>query len=56
MAQQQSQQATHNENLPHAGEKYRCEQCGMEVEVIQDCQCADGEPRLERCGQPLTKE
>lgn len=56
MAQHQSQHMTHTEDLPQTGQKYRCEQCGMELEITQDCRCQHGEPRLECCGQPLTKE
>jgi hypothetical protein len=42
-------------DLPHAGDTLRCETCGMEITVEKDCQCEQGKPRLECCGQPLSK-
>lgn len=38
---------------PRAGDVFRCDRCGMEIEVKADCQ--GGVPRLECCGQPLSK-
>jgi hypothetical protein len=44
-------------DMPRRGNTYRCEQCGMELQVTTDCACSDPEMvRLECCGQDLTKE
>ena len=42
--------------MPKRGDTFRCEQCGMELEVTVDCECDDPEMvRLECCAQPLTR-
>ena len=42
---------------PKKGERYRCEKCGMELEVTADCKCTAGHHvRMECCGQPLARE
>ena len=39
---------------PKQGETYRCEQCGMELEITQDCACSDpAMVHLECCGQEM---
>jgi hypothetical protein len=44
-------------DTPRRGNTYKCEQCGMELQVTTDCACSDPEMvRLECCGQELTKE
>ena len=44
-------------DMPRRGNTYRCEKCGMELQVTTDCACSDPEMvRLECCGQELTKE
>ncbi|HZZ80842.1 MAG TPA: hypothetical protein VFE62_20235 [Gemmataceae bacterium] len=40
---------------PKKGEHYRCEKCGMEMEVTADCKEQGHHARLECCGQPLTR-
>lgn len=41
--------------LPKAGDMYRCDACGMEIKLESDCGCDQGQPRLECCGQSMTK-
>ncbi len=42
--------------IPKIGDVYRCEVCGMEMEVAADCNCTDPEMvRLECCGQELVR-
>jgi hypothetical protein len=42
--------------LPKQGEAYRCEVCGMELEITRDCKCEDpAGPRFECCGQQLAR-
>ena len=42
--------------MPHEGETYRCESCGMEMQVTADCGCEDPETvHLECCGHALTR-
>jgi hypothetical protein len=65
MTQKQSQgsHAEHAHNLdaphperPHKGEHYRCETCGMEIDVTAECQCeAEDGPHFECCGHELVK-
>ena len=40
--------------LPSAGERFKCDQCGMELEIISACNCVEEEPEFVCCGQPLT--
>lgn len=45
-----------NAHLPKQGETYRCGGCGMEMDVIVDCNCDNPDHvRLECCGQALTR-
>lgn len=37
---------------PQAGDSFRCERCGMELEITADCRCEEG-VHLECCGQPM---
>ncbi|TWT88717.1 hypothetical protein Mal64_22050 [Pseudobythopirellula maris] len=41
---------------PQQGETYKCQTCGMQLEVKSPCQCDSGEPTLTCCSQPLAKE
>ncbi len=50
--QQESEESTRS--LPKSGDVFRCESCGMELEIIADCGCDEG-PRLECCGQPMSR-
>ena len=53
-----AQHATHTQtaSTPKAGEKFRCEKCGMEMTVTKDCPCPDdSRMTLECCDQALTR-
>lgn len=42
---------------PKKGEVYRCEKCGMEIQVTADCKCQDGNHvHFECCDQEMTKK
>ena len=41
---------------PRIGDTLRCETCGMELQVLQSCQCEEGEPKFECCGEPLRQQ
>jgi hypothetical protein len=42
--------------LPKKGDTYRCETCGMELEVTADCRCEEDEQiHFQCCGAQLTK-
>ena len=42
---------------PKRGERFRCDVCGMELEITADCKCRDDEAaHFECCGQELSKE
>jgi len=38
---------------PKAGDKLKCSECGMEIEVKTPCNCKDHEPQFECCGKAL---
>ncbi len=41
---------------PKKGDKFRCDKCGMELEVTKDCHCeGDDHVHFHCCGQELTK-
>ena len=41
---------------PKKGEKFRCQQCGMEIEVTVACQCKeDAHVHFHCCGQEMTQ-
>lgn len=40
---------------PRTGDRYRCDQCGMELEVVADCTGGASGVHLECCGQELTR-
>ena len=41
---------------PKKGERYRCEKCGMEVQVTADCHCQERDHvHFHCCGQELQK-
>jgi len=45
------------QRFPKAGEKFRCEVCGMEIQVTRDCHCEheDDGPHFHCCGRELTQ-
>lgn len=43
-------------NPPKKGDRFRCESCGMEIQLTTDCRCQEGEHvHFECCGQRLAK-
>lgn len=43
-------------NTPKKGERFRCQQCGMELQVTADCKCNDPDHvHLQCCGQEMQK-
>ena len=40
---------------PKKGDQYRCEECGMRIQVTADCKSADDHAHFECCGQEMTK-
>jgi len=43
-------------DMPKKGDMYRCEECGMEMEITVDCHCSDRDAvRLECCGQDMAR-
>lgn len=48
--------STSTRSKPKKGEHFQCQQCGMEVQVNQDCGCADpNKVHFECCGQELQR-
>lgn len=42
-------------NFPRQGERYRCDPCGMEVEVMAECACHEQAEHFRCCGRPMHK-
>jgi hypothetical protein len=40
-------------HFPKQGERYRCEKCGMEVEVMAECACHEQTEHFRCCGEPM---
>ena len=40
---------------PQKGDRFRCDMCGMEVEVQSDCHCHDEAEHFHCCGEPMHK-
>lgn len=41
---------------PKKGERFRCESCGMQLEITADCHCKEDEHvHFECCGKELVK-
>jgi len=58
MSQASSGQAVTDSGLgrPKKGERYRCQECGMEVQVTANCGCKDpSHVHFHCCGQELQK-
>jgi hypothetical protein len=49
--------ANANSAPPKKGDIFRCDKCGMEIQVTQDCKCKGPEHvHFQCCGQDLTKK
>ena len=43
-------------NTPKKGERYRCRECGMELQITADCKCDEPDHvHLQCCGQEMQK-
>jgi hypothetical protein len=40
---------------PRKGDKFRCEGCGMQIQVTADCKCDDDHAHFRCCGQEMTR-
>ena len=40
---------------PHKGDRFRCDKCGMEVEVKSDCHCHEEAEHFHCCGAAMHK-
>jgi hypothetical protein len=58
MAEKMSQASdTGKVETPKKGQRFRCEQCGMEIQVASDCKCKNGDHvHFECCGQEMMKQ
>ena len=42
--------------IPKAGEKFRCDVCGMELKITQDCRCEEDDMvHFHCCGKEMVK-
>jgi hypothetical protein len=56
MSQASDTAAGRHKSNPKKGEKFRCDICGMELQVTTDCRCKDPDMvHLECCGRQLSK-
>ena len=43
-------------SVPKKGEKYRCDECGMEIQVNKECGCKNPEhAHFQCCNQEMSK-
>jgi hypothetical protein len=43
--------------VPKQGEHFRCQRCGMELEITNGCKCMDpGGVHFQCCGQEMNKK
>ncbi|HEV3136459.1 MAG TPA: hypothetical protein VGZ26_01120 [Pirellulales bacterium] len=43
-------------DTPKKGDIFRCEECGMELEITADCGCADADAvHFQCCGQEMMR-
>ncbi len=46
----------HSSGTPKQGDKFRCEKCGMALEVTADCKCSgDDHAHFHCCGEEMKK-
>ncbi len=55
MTQGMSKASAGQDGHPHRGDHFRCDKCGMQVEVKTDCGCHDNPQHFFCCGQPMNK-
>ena len=57
VAKKMSQASTTVERqMPRKGDRFRCTQCGMEIQVNSDCRCKDDDQmHFQCCGRELNK-
>src|SRR5262249_33430854 len=56
MSEANAQKMDRSKTNPKKGEKFRCDTCGMELEVTSDCRCHDPDMvHFECCGRQLSK-
>ncbi len=45
-----------SQSTPKKGERFRCEQCGMELQITTDCACeGTGHSQFRCCNQEMAK-
>ena len=40
---------------PQKGDKFRCDSCGMQIQVTADCRSDEDHPHFSCCGQEMAK-
>jgi hypothetical protein len=55
MDQSQSNQSDQGLAPPKKGDRFRCETCGMELEITVECQCKDERVHFHCCGEEMKK-
>lgn len=56
VAEKMSEASADKRTAPRRGERFRCSQCGMEIEVTSACSCKDGtHVHFECCDQEMVR-
>jgi hypothetical protein len=55
MARASNQVLREGEAAPHKGDRFRCDSCGMEIQVTADCQSHGDGAHFHCCGQAMHK-
>jgi hypothetical protein len=56
MAEKMAQASASRMAPPKKGERFRCQKCGMEIQVTTECKCVAPEhAQFECCGQAMAK-
>jgi hypothetical protein len=40
---------------PQKGDRFRCDGCGMQIQVTSDCKCEEDQAQFRCCGQKMRK-
>jgi hypothetical protein len=56
MSKSNPSSTAHKTSVPKKGEKYRCNQCGMEIQITGECGCKNpAHAHFQCCNQEMAK-
>lgn len=57
MTQKMSEASATRSSAPKKGTRFRCQKCGMEIQVTADCKCQGPDhAQFTCCGQPMARQ